>query len=70
MTRTLPAMATVSELVRSAVQVASHQVSERSRRNAREALDLRLACHREGVEAIAALVVRPAPASALQRPSA
>ena len=64
MTRALPPMATVSELVATAVRAATYPVSEGSRRNARRALEVRHDLAQQEVEALAAL---PGPAD---RPAA
>jgi len=56
-------MASLSELVATAVRAATHQVAEGSRRNARHALEVRYQLAREGSEALAAVPPR-APARA------
>jgi hypothetical protein len=48
-------MATVSELVSTAVRAATHHVTEGSRRNARQALEVRAELVRQGFEALAAV---------------
>lgn len=59
----LPPMATFSELVSTAVRAATHHVSEGSRRNARQALEVRYELARQGSEALAAVPLQ-APARA------
>lgn len=64
-------MATVSELVLTAVRVATSQVSEGSRRNARHALEVRHRSLRESADVLAALPAqRRAGVPAERRPSA
>lgn len=64
-------MATVSELVLTAVRVASHQVSEGSRRNARQALEARHQSRRESADVLATLPAqRSADVPSEHRPSA
>jgi hypothetical protein len=55
MTRALPPMASFSELVTTAVRAATHHLAEGSRRNAREALEVRYDLTRDGFEVMAAL---------------
>ena len=55
-------MASFSELVSTAVRAATHHLAEGSRRNAREALEVRYDLTRQGSEVLAALPPRPAPA--------
>lgn len=50
-------MATFSELVSSAVRAATHHVTEGSRRNARQALEVRYELARQGSEALATVLV-------------
>ena len=50
-------MATYSELVSTAVRAATHHVAEGSRRNARQALEVRYELARQGSEALAAVPV-------------
>ena len=58
-------MATFSELVSTAVRAATHQVTEGSRRNARQALEIRYELARQGSDALAALpLAAPARAAA------
>ena len=51
-------MATFTELVSAAVRAATHQVAEGSRRNARQALEIRSELARQGSEALATVPVR------------
>lgn len=51
-------MATFSELVSTAVRAATHHVTEGSRRNARQALEVRHELARQGSEALAAVPLR------------
>ena len=53
MTRALPPMASFSELVSTALRAATVRVTEGSRRNAREALDVRAELARQSVEVLA-----------------
>jgi hypothetical protein len=55
MTPDLPAMATLSEIVGTAVRAATHRVSEGSRRNARAALEARYDATRQARAVIAGL---------------
>lgn len=48
-------MATFSELVSTAVRAATHHVTEGSRRNARQALEIRHELARQGSEALATI---------------
>ena len=48
-------MATFSELVSTAVRAATHHVTEGSRRNARQALEIRYELARQGSDALATL---------------
>jgi hypothetical protein len=54
-------MASFSELVSTAVRAATHHLAEGSRRNAREALEVRYDLTRQGSEVLASLPPRPAP---------
>lgn len=58
-------MATVAELVAVALRVATHHVAEGSRRNARQALEVRYELVRQGSEVLAAV-----PAQASRRTAA
>jgi hypothetical protein len=58
MTRALPPMASFSELVTTTVRAATQHLAEGSRRNAREALEVRYDLTREGFEVMAALSPR------------
>jgi hypothetical protein len=58
MTRALPPMASFSELMTTAVRAATHHLAEGSRRNAREALEVRYDLTRDGFEVMAALSPR------------
>ena len=60
MTRALPPMASFSQLVSTAVRAATAHLAEGSRRNAREALEVRYDLTRQGFEVVAALQPRPA----------
>jgi hypothetical protein len=61
-------MATFSELVSTAVRAATHHVAEGSRRNARQALEVRYELARQGSEALATVPVRaPARSAAAVR---
>jgi hypothetical protein len=53
--RALPPIATFSELVSTAVRAATQHVAEGSRRNARQALEVRYELARQGSEALAAV---------------
>ena len=67
MTRALPPMASFSELVGTALRAATGHLAEGSRRNAREALEVRYELTRQGREVMAALPARhgrPPPAAA------
>jgi hypothetical protein len=66
-------MASFSELVSTALRAATHHLAEGSRRNAREALELRNDLTRQGSEVLAALPARPGLVGVVpqrQRPSA
>jgi hypothetical protein len=62
-------MATLSELVATALRAATHRVAEGSRRNARQALEVRYDLARQGSETLASVPVhapaRPAAAARL-----
>lgn len=62
----MPAMATFSEIVHTAVRAATHQVSEGSRRNAWLALEARQDRLRESAETLAALPAQRSAATALR----
>lgn len=58
-------MASFSQLVSTAVQAATFHLAEGSRRNAREALEVRYDLTRQGFEVVAALQSRPAAVAAV-----
>ena len=59
MTRALPPMASFSQLVNTAVRAATFHLVEGSRRNAREALEVRHDLTRQSFEVVAALQAQP-----------
>jgi hypothetical protein len=61
-------MATFSELVATAVRAATHHLAEGSRRNARQALEVRHEIARQGSEALATVPVRAPARSAVSVP--
>ena len=61
-------MVTFSELVSAAVRAATHHVAEGSRRNARQALEVRYELARQGSEALAAVPVQAPARSAVPLP--
>ena len=63
-------MATFSELVSTAVRAATHHVTEGSRRNARQALDLRHELARQGSEALATVPLHAPARTSVVVPSA
>ena len=61
MTRALPPMASFSELVGTALSAATGRLVEGSRRNARDALEVRYELARQSREVMSGLAVRQAP---------
>ncbi|HEX7188174.1 MAG TPA: hypothetical protein VF423_08115 [Actinomycetes bacterium] len=69
MTPDLPAMATLSEIVGTAVRAATHRVSEGSRRNARAALEARYQIVRDSREVLAAFPAQGPSRTSLEGPA-